>query len=230
MPGNNNLNEAYLDGNGGKIDEADEKKVMDAACKKFFQNFRSKISDYIYFLKKTIYQCPKCGNNLKYMTSFHCAIQFYPDKTSRFFNRKNIKINDIFDHYGKLRKAPDLKMYCKFCQKEQKGIYIIQRLYTSPLNFIISFDDSKEDEYNFEIEEFIDLSSFIERKDLCKTNYRLIGVIFTEKFEDEHRKCVSYTKDINGYWKYCNGNYISNSDFNEIKNHKNLMVLFYTSI
>ena len=35
MPGNNNLNEAYLDGNGGKIDEADEKKVMDAACKIF---------------------------------------------------------------------------------------------------------------------------------------------------------------------------------------------------
>ena len=74
------------------------------------------------------------------------------------------------------------------------------------------------------------MSSFIERKDLCKTNYRLIGVIFTEKFEDEYRKCVSYTKDINGYWKYFNGKYISNSDFNEIKNHKNLINLFYTSI
>ena len=153
-----------------------------------------------------------------------------PDKASRFFNRKNIKINDSFDHYGQTKKDHDLNMYCKFCQKDQKGIYLIQRLYTSPLNFIITLDNSKEDEYDFEIEEFIDLSSFIERKDLCKTNYRLIGVIFTEKFEDEHTKYVSYTKDINGYWKYCNGLYISNSDFNEIKHHKNLVNLFYTSI
>ena len=230
MPGNNNLNEAYLDGNGGKIDEADEKKVMDAACKKFSENFRSKISDHLYFLKKTIYRCPKCGNNFKYMSSFHGAIKLNPGKTSHFFNKKDIKINDLFAHFAQKRKDPDSKMYCKFCNRDQKGIYFINSLYTSPLNFIISFDNSKENEYDFEIEEFIDLSSFIERKDYCKTNYRLIGVIFTEKFEDEHRKCVSYTKDINGYWKYCNGNYISNSDFNEIKNHKNLMVLFYTSI
>ena len=92
------------------------------------------------------------------------------------------------------------------------------------------FDYSKEDVFVIQIEEFIDISNFVERKDVNKTKYRLIGAIFTEQIDDEPKRYVSYAQDAFGQWKYCNGKYISNSDWNEIQNHEHLVNLFYTSI
>ena len=229
MPGSNTLNEDYLDDKGKKIDEADEAKVIEAACKKFSENFRSRISDQLYFLLKTIYQCPRCKNNIKYSTSFHCASSLFPERTSLWLNKKNITMNDMFEHRRKIRLIENLQMYCKFCNQERTGINMIKRLYTSPLNYVINFEYSDEDKFNFKIEENIDLSNFVEKNDICKTKYRLIGAIFFEKIENEPKKFVSYTKDANGQWKYCNGKYISNSNFHELQNHEHLVTLFYTS-
>ena len=230
MPGSNTLNEDYLDDNGKKIDEADEKKVIEAAFKKFGENFRSKISDQIYFLLKTIYQCPKCKNNIKYSTSFHCASTLFPERTAVWLNKKNITINDLFEHRRKIRLIENLKMYCKFCNQDRTGINLIKKYYTSPYNYIINFDYSKEETFSFKIEEFINISNFIERNDICKTQYRLVGAIFYEKIENDKAKFVSYTKDINGQWKFCDGKSISNSNFDELQKHEHLVSLFYTYI
>ena len=70
----------------------------------------------------------------------------------------------------------------------------------------------------------------VERKDINKAKYRLIGAIFTEQIDDEDKKYVFYYKDKNNQWKYCNGRYVSNSDLNEIQNHRKLEILFYTSL
>ena len=59
IPENNEINGKYLDDKGKKIDEADEQTVITLAVKKFGENFMSKISDQLYFLTKTIYQCPE---------------------------------------------------------------------------------------------------------------------------------------------------------------------------
>ena len=229
MPGSNTLNEDYLDDKGKKIDESDELNVIKAACKKFSENFRSVISDQFYFLIKTIYQCPQCKNNIKYSTSFHCASSLFPERTSLWLNKKNITMNDLFEHRRKTRLIENLQMYCKFCNQNRKGINMIKRLYSSPLNYIMSFDYSDEEKFNFKIEEYIDLYNFVETNNICKTKYRLIGAIFIEKIENEPKKFVSYTKDANGQWKFCNGRYISNGSFNEIQSHDHLVTLFYTS-
>ena len=63
---------------------------------------------------------------------------------------------------------------------------------------MIDNDDKNENKYKLNIDEFINLKEFIERKDISKVNYRLIGGIFTEKKENENKKYVSITKHQNG--------------------------------
>jgi hypothetical protein len=226
----NEINGKYLDDSGKKIDEDDEQKVITLAAKKFGENFKSKISDQLYFLIKTIYQCPECQKNIKYLTTFHCATCLHPGRCASWLNKTNIDIKDLFKHRLKTRLYTDINKDCKYCAKKQKRINITKKFYTSPLNFIMGFEYSDESQFIFKIEENIDLTEFIERADICKTKYRLVGAIFLEKDDDDNNKYISYTKDANGQWKYCNKNNIQNSDFNELQNHKSLKALFYTSL
>ena len=225
----NTLNEDYLDEKGKKIDEADEQTVISCAVQKFRKNFISRISDQIYFLIKTIYQCPKCGKNIKYLTSFHCAYCLRPERCALWLNKKNININDLYKHSTKTRLYTDMKIYCKYCEEEQHEINITKKFITSPLNLILGFQYDDQDKFNFKIDEFINISEFVERTDICKTNLRLVGAIFTEKSEEDKIKYVSYTQDSNGQWKYFNGNTIQKSNFNELQNHNDVQALFYTS-
>ena len=230
MPGSNTINEDYLYDDGKKIEEDNEVKVMESAGKRFKENFRSKISDQLFFLSKTTYQCAECLNNIKYKSSFHCEIVLSPERAAIWLNKKILTINDLFEHFRKNKFHIDLQMYCKFCNKNQKSINVKTELYTSPYDIIIGFSYTNENAFSFQIEEFINLYNFVEKNNHCKIKYRLVGAIFHEKFEGEPKKYVSYTKDTNGQWKYCNGNYISNSDFNEIQNHEHIEALFYTSL
>ena len=185
----------------------------------------------IYFLVKKIYQCPECQRNIKYLTTFHCAYCLRPERCALWLEKKNINIIDLFKHSCKTRQFTDINLNCKFCGKMQKNINITKKLYTSPLNLVLCFEYSDEDEFEFKIEENINLSQFVQRTDICKTNYRLVGAIFTEESdEDENNdKFVSYTKTPNGQWKYCSGNNVQNSSFNDLQNHKHIQALFYTT-
>ena len=225
----NEINGKYIDDSGKKIDEADEQTVINLAVKKFGENFKSKISDQLYFLIKTIYQCPECQKNIKYLTTFHCATCLHPGRAAEWLNKTNLNIGDLLKHRMKTRLFNDINKDCKYCNKKQKRINITKKFYTSPLNFIMGFEYKDESQFIFKIEENIDLSEFIERANICKTKYRLVGAIFLEKDENENDRYISFTKDTNGQWKYCNKDIIRNSDFNELQNHKSIKALFYTS-
>jgi len=227
---NNAINEDYRDENGEKIDEADEQKVISCAVKKFGENFISRISDQLYFLMKTIYQCPKCENNIKYLTSFNCAYCLRPERCAVWLCKKIVNINDLFKHSTKKRLYCDVKLNCKHCNNIQNDINITKKFYTSPINLILGFEYSDESKFIINIEETINISEFVERTDICKTKMRLVGAIFVEKNDEDYNKYVSYTKDINGQWKFCNGENIQNSNLNELQNHKGIQALFYTSL
>ena len=229
-PKNNSINEEILGYIEDKVDESDEIKVTENACKRFQENFRSKISDLIYFFVKTFYQCPQCNNKIKLETTFHCAYCLRPERAASWLGKKNLTINDLFQHSGKKRLFEDVNIKCKYCNNNKKNVMISKKLYMSPLNLILGFYYSNESTFNLQIEEFIDISEFVERNDINKSKYRLIGAIFTEKFENEEKKYVSYTKDIYGQWKYFNGKYLSDSDLNELQNHEHIEALFYTSL
>ena len=51
----NKINVNYTDDNGSKIDEVIELALISFACKKFGENFKSIISEQLYFLYKTVY-------------------------------------------------------------------------------------------------------------------------------------------------------------------------------
>ena len=227
---NNNINENYTDDKGGKIDEADEQSVITWAVKKFRENFKSKISDQIYFLLKTVYQCPECKNNIKYLTSFNCACCLNPERCALWLNKKILNINELLKHRVKTRLFSDMNMNCKFCKKMQKSINITKKLYTSPYNLILGFDYADESKFIINIEENINISEFVERTDICKTFLRLVGAIFIERDVDDTNKYVSFSKDINGQWIYCNGTSVQNSSLYDLQNHKGIQALFYTTL
>ena len=231
IAGKNTINEGFLDDTGKKIDEDDEKTVVKYAAQKFADNFKSKISDQLYFLVKIIHQCPECETNIKYLTTFHCAYCLRPERCALWLNKKSIDLNDLFKHLRKSREYENINLNCKRCGKMQKDINITKIFYTCPLNLILCFDYTNEDTFEFKIEESMNMSNFVERSDICKTQYRLVGAIFTEESEEDknHEKYVSYTKDINNQWKFCDGKSIKNCNFNELSNHKHIQALFYTT-
>lgn len=229
-PGANTINEDIMNYREEKIDEFDKNKSIEFRCRQFQEDFRSKVSELIYSLGKSTYNCVECNNIIKEKLSFRCAYTLTPDKAANRLGKKKLTINDLFKYDCLSRLYEGSTIYCKYCQKNLNQVIISAGLYTSPLNLVLYFDYSKEDVFVIQIEEFIDISNFVERKDVNKTKYRLIGAIFTEQIDDEPKRYVSYAQDAFGQWKYCNGKYISNSDWNEIQNHEHLVNLFYTSI
>jgi len=226
----NSINEVILGYGEDEIDESDEIKVTENACRKFQENFRSKISDLIYFIVKTSYLCPQCNNKIKVEGTFHCAYCLRPERAASWLGKKRLTINELFQHSGKKRLFKDLNIKCKYCNNIQQDVIISKKFYMSPVNLLLGFNYSNESTFELQIEEFIDISEFVERNDINKSKYRLIGAIFTEQFENEEKKYVSYTRDVYGQWKYFNGKYLSNSDLNELQNHEHIEALFYTSL
>ena len=229
MPGSNNLNEEYMNNKEEIIDESNEIKVIETACKKWQEIYRSKISELIFFIVKNTNQCPECSNEIKFTATFHCAYCLRPERAASRLGKSELTICDLFEHSFLKRLFYDINLFCKNCNKNQKNIKIFKSFYTCPLNLILGFDYSNEDNFLLKIEEFIDISDYVERKDVNSPKYKLIGAIFTEKNGDI-TKYVSYTKDSNGNWKFFNGKTYENSSLNDLQNHKKIQALFYSSL
>ena len=226
-PGNNTINEEYMNIKDEPIDESDEMKVMESACKRLQEDFRSKLSEQLYFISKTTYQCIECYNKIKITTTIHRALLVFPERAAYRLCKKKLNITDLFRHIVGNRLYENIEINCKYCNRCQKKVKSFRRLYSCPLNLVLLCEYSNSNKFELQIDEYIDISDFVERKDINKTKYRLIGAIFNEQLENEPKKYVSYTKERNGQWKYFNGTYLSDSNFNEIQNHDNVEILFY---
>ena len=95
---------------------------------------------------------------------------------------------------------------------------------------MINYNEEDENKFTLNIDELINLQEFIERNDISKVNYRLVGGIFIEKKENESRKYVSITKHQNGAWYYYNGDSIQASSLNNLINHNKVQVLVYSGL
>ena len=228
-PGDNTINEEEIKYKDEIIDESQEVEVMDAACQKFQERCRSKIGNLLYFILKNSYQCIDCNNIIKTTTVVHCAYELFPERAAIRLGKKRVNINDCFYHASLTRIYERDQILCKFCDKTQKKYKLTKICYTFPKNIILVLDYSNEKNFELQIDESIDITQFVERKDICKPKYKLIGAIFNEQLEGEPKKYVSYTREEDGQWKYCNGKYINNSDLNELRNHEHIEALFYSS-
>ena len=95
---------------------------------------------------------------------------------------------------------------------------------------MIDYDEKNENKFKLNIDECINIQEFVERTDLSKVIYRLVGAIFIEKKENENKKYVSITKYQKGTWYYFNGESIQTSSLNDLINHNKVQVLVYSSL
>ena len=212
-----------------KVNELNEQEVLNNVIEFYSKKFRSKISDIFFFLSKIVHECPECQSIVRYSCQIIFICGLYPDRASSYLNKTNLNIIDLFKHYRKKRLYKNEAINCQKCGKIQKNINETKIFYTSPYNLILSVTCSNEEKYKLTIDENINLSEFIERKDVSKVNYKLVGAIFTEKKEGKEREYVSFTKKEDGNWIYYNGKTIQNSSFNDLAKHKQLQMLFYSS-
>ena len=212
----------------GKADESNEIDVINKKAQQFMAEYRSKISDQFYYLTKMVENCDKCKKIIKYYCIINSLCAMYPDKTAEYVKKKNITVLDLLKHYHKTRSFTT-KTFCRFCNKNIENISRTKIFYTSPFNFILEICYDDESKFNLKIDQNINISDFVERKDFCKVNYTLVGAIFIEKDNNDNEKYVSVSKIPNGGWVYFNGNSVQNCGFDTLQNHKNLQMLFYSS-
>jgi len=233
-PGCNNINDEDDDNNNFEeeiFDATNEEKVISAVVKKFTKSFRSKISDLFFYMLKNTHQCPKCLTNIGFYSNIYVLSTFYPDRASIYLEKTDVNIIDLFKHSTKKRLYYDYNEYCPKCRAVIKDINVTKTFYTSPTNLILYISYKEKDIFNLTIDEFINIKDFVERNDFCKVDYRLVGAIFIENIGNEN-KYISITRNIklnDNSWLYFNGNSIKKSSFNELSNHKNLKMLFYTN-
>lgn len=228
-PGINNINEEEEKENKEIIDTSNEQIVISSKIREFTEYYRSKISDYFFYLGKYTYECLICQKEFKYSSDVICLIALYPYRASIYLKKQDINIIDLFNHYRKKRLYINSKEYCPYCNKKINQYYENKILYTSPINLILNISSEKEDQYKIIIDEYIDISNFVERKDIIKTNYHLVAAIFIENNGNEENKYVSISKNENGGWFYFKGRSIQPCTFNDLANHKQLRMLFYTN-
>ena len=213
--------------NNSQIDVKDEKQVVKAKMKIFIKEYLSKISDQFYYLSKIREECGVCNNLIKYLAGINSLCGMYPDKTAEYLKRKNISVMDLFRHYNKTRLFTQTKEKCDFCKKIVSSVYRTKLFYTSPYNFILEICYSNEKNFELTIDEYINIQEFVERKDVSKFNYYLVGAIFLEENQNKEQNYVSISRGrANNEWFYFN---VQRCTFNDLLKHKHLKMLFYTT-
>ena len=234
-PGENDLNERYLtkasnteEKKEEPVDETNENSVLERVKRKFVNSFLSKISEEFCYISKTVHECPECQRIVKYSASIHFICAIHPERATAYLNKTDIDIIDCFKHYRKKRLFVDENDKCNFCGKVQKNMNRTKIFYSCPLTLILEIDYSKWDKFKLTINEFINIAEFVQMKNMIQTNYKLMGAVFLETKENEPDKYVSITRDNTNQWRYFNGNSICNSSYNDLQNHPNLKLLFYS--
>ena len=212
----------------GSSNELNETEAIKKMAEQFVTEYRSKISDHFYYLTKMVENCVKCNKIIKYYCIINSLCAMYPQKTAELVKSKKITVLDMFKHYGKVRNY-DTKTFCRFCQKEVESVNRTKVFYTSPLNFILEICYDDESKFNLKIDQQIDISNYVERKDVSKMKYNLVGAIFTEKDKNDNIVYVSISKLVDGGWVYFNGSSIQTCKFDKLQKHPNLQMLFYSS-
>jgi len=212
----------------GKADESNEADVIKKKAFQFATEYRSKISDQFYYLTKMVEDCANCKKSIKYYAIINSLCAMYPDKTAEYIKKKKITVLDMFKHYHKTRNF-NTKTFCRFCNKDVESVNRTKVFYTSPFNFILEICYDDENKFDLKIEQQINISDYVERKDVSRVKYALVGAIFIEKIQGGGEKYVSISKLVDGNWVYYNGDSIQASTFDKLQKHKNLQMLFYSS-
>ena len=225
------LNKAKGDINNYKkdiIEPTNKNEVIQSEVCKFTTYYRSRISDQFYYLSIIEEQCFYCQKPVKYTCCINNVIEVFPDRTAIYVCKKDITVLDMLRLYNKKRLYSNVNRICSFCKKGVDHVYKTEMFYTTPPIFILEIKNSNETDFNLKINEYINIQEFVERKDVSKVMYYLVGAIFREKNLNGHMKYISITRTNDG-WVFYNGESLKKCSFNILEKLKNLKMLFYSS-
>ena len=200
-----------------KIDVTNEQAVINEIVNKFVNSCRSKISDYFFYLSKSTNWCKDCNNVVKYSSLIHIFMIVFPQRAAEFAKTKDITVIDLIKHYEKKRLFIGEKYFCKSCNKDITDVNRTEVLYTAPKIFIMNLavDEDEMDKYNLKVEEEINISQYVERKDIGNLEYKLSGVVYVD-FSENYVKYSAISKLENGTWNKYDGKNITNCSVNDI--------------
>ena len=211
-----------------KIEPTNKNEIIQFEICKFTTYYRSIISAQFYYLSIIEEQCFYCQKPVKYTCCINNVIELFPYRTAIYVCKKDITVLDMIRYYNKKRLYLHINRICSFCEKEVDRLYRTEMFYTTPFNFIFEIKNSNETEFNLKIDEYINIQEFVERKDVSKVKYYLVGAIFREKNINGHMKYMSITRTNDG-WIFYNGESLQKCSFNILEKFKNLEMLFYSS-
>ena len=204
------------------INELNEKAVISSTVREFTKKKNiSEISNNFFYLIKNSQVCPKCNNILKYSCSINCLYKLYPEQTVNECKKDNINIYDILNFCKEKGIINNDNIECKYCRR--KG-FKKQMFYNTPPNIIFEFCYINE-KFNFKIDEDIDIKDFVERKDISKTEYALVGGIFSQGNENENKYIITIKQ--NGDWFLVDGYDSQKYKFCDLLKLRKLKILFY---
>lgn len=215
------------------MDNNKELNLREKTIKKGLSKYMEKsiISNNFSYYNLKEYICSQC-ENIKYEFKSFNTFDLNISKYNKSDNKNNLTIYECLKKLSQI----DNIIYCQECKDKMKFV-ILNRIYSSPNIFIFILDRKNMDEelikISFNIEEKIDLNSFIEDKNSPK-KYELIGVVSISMRE---KKYIAFSRSpINKNWYLFNDSEVHPIDLNfVIKSHNRFnfytpCILFYESI
>ena len=169
---------------------------------KNFNNFHiSVVSKLLNWFEIKESNCAQCKKTMYNLQSFNiCELDILG--CSQHKNNQNITIMECLEYNQNIKNQ---KKYCQHCKK-LTSMTNISKIFCSPNMFIFSLDRGKMNtnllNIRVQIEEHLDLSSYIENKK-APTQYKLTGIVSIQKKDNNY---ISFCKSpIDNQW-YCYNN------------------------
>ena len=190
---NNGNNINNIDYN--KINQTDEKGMLNYFLNDFKKNNHSIISDIFFGITETKTECLNCkrinlmsGNNIqKYVYNFQ-IINFiiFPLEEIRkyanmfkYYNTNEVNLYDCFNYYQKIETMQgENQMWCNYCGQNSPSNYCT-RIYSSPEYLILILNRGKGNIYNVKLNfgEVIDIGKYVTVKKGPHLIYHLYAVV-----------------------------------------------------
>ena len=190
------------------------------------------ISRNIFFNVKSYTKCNECEKIISDKLRVHYLINLslLSDYKDEYESKNEINLIDLFKLYFQKKVVYNNKEpnYCNNCKNHQPYFESAEILFSTPNYLMLKFDFEKKN-FKIKFQEYINISDFVEKKEGNNCNYKLVGAIFTEKFNDTE-KYVSFTKsEEENIWNFFDGEAIKKCNIEQLMNHDNLKLLFYSN-
>ena len=214
-------------------EDIDSTKKLDAfkITKEEIENNNHIINQLFVGYYETVYKCKNSTERNEintYYFSSETSISFNLEKISKFYNNKDLSINDCFD-YNYLRTSKN-SFFCAKCNKEEENVSF-DIIYYPPKILVLILDRGKGKKYRGKIkfESDLDLDHLIDQKEnynTFTTKYKLIGVSTQSENSCSGGHYTACCLADDGYYYYFNDTFVEKVTIENIYENEPYL-LFY---